>query len=575
MRVLWIRKAWSPVLFLAAAIAAAGHPLQAAAAEETTPAETPQVKNLLVVSIASYDHLMGDVDFLGGLAGKPDLSKMLDGMLNLFTQGQGLAGLDKSQPWGAVVRTDGGFGLQPLAFVAVKNLGDLLEVLTVFGVESEDQGDGVFQLQVEAEAGPQTLLVKEHNGWAFVAQTSEALQELPDEPLSLLEGLDSQYDVAVRLQVQNIPEMFRQLAVQQLQLGLQQGLSQLPDDDPEDAALRDKLAENQLKSVTRLIEDSDHITIGWLVDAEQRSTHIDFSLVALEGTATAQQANKLSEAKSEFSGFLTSDAAVVCSLCSRYPEEDAQQMGVMIDALRTRALQAMDQETALEGAARDAFKSAVNLVIDVLKETAEQGTMDGGMLLELVPDGLTFAAGAHLVDAGRLETALRQVVELAANEPGFPAIQWNTLAHAGIQFHTVTVPIPESEDEVRQILGDSVDVAVGFGKDRVYLAAGKDPVGTVKRVIDQSAAGADDEAAPLVFSVALGKIVQFAAAQVDNPKVNLVADAFAQAEGKDHARITARAVPNGVRYRLEVEDGVLKAIGTATSAAGATTTAEN
>ncbi len=63
-------------------------------------------KPVAVLSIASYDRIMADVAMFGELAGNPDLAKNLEGMLKLFTQGQGLAGLDQTRPWCVTVLTD-------------------------------------------------------------------------------------------------------------------------------------------------------------------------------------------------------------------------------------------------------------------------------------------------------------------------------------------------------------------------------------------------------------------------------------------------------------------------------------
>ena len=71
-------------------------------------ASAQEMKPLLVVSLSGYDELIKDVNFLGELAGKPGLQETFEETLNMVTQGQGLAGLDKTRPWGVVVQTGGG-----------------------------------------------------------------------------------------------------------------------------------------------------------------------------------------------------------------------------------------------------------------------------------------------------------------------------------------------------------------------------------------------------------------------------------------------------------------------------------
>ena len=70
-----------------------------------------------MLSIASYDRIMADIAMIGNLAGNPDLDKNLEGMLKLFTQGQGLNGLDQKRPWCITLTTDG-ISFQPLVYSA-------------------------------------------------------------------------------------------------------------------------------------------------------------------------------------------------------------------------------------------------------------------------------------------------------------------------------------------------------------------------------------------------------------------------------------------------------------------------
>jgi hypothetical protein len=58
------------------------------------------------------------------------------------------------------------------------------------------------------------------------------------------------------------------------------------------------------------------------------------------------------------------------------------------------------------------------------------------------------------------------------------------------------------------------------------------------------------------------------AAQAEDGRHKAAAQAVAdmlksEAQGRDHVRILGQVIPNGVRYRMEVEEGVLKAIGKA------------
>ena len=224
-------------LFAVAILAATAmhSPARALAAEDTS-------KPVAVLSIASYDRIMADVAMFGELAGNPDLAKNLEGMLKLFTQGQGLAGLDQTRPWCVTVLTDD-VSFQPLAYLPVDDVKKLLESLAGLIGEAEEAGDGVYALNVFG----QEIVVKEVNKWAIVAQTLEAVTAAPAEPATLLAGMDTSYDVAIRLYVQNIPEVYRSLAIDQLRMGVESGLGRMPDEDDKQYEARRAITEKQLE----------------------------------------------------------------------------------------------------------------------------------------------------------------------------------------------------------------------------------------------------------------------------------------------------------------------------------------
>ncbi len=259
-------------------------------------------KPILTVSLSGLKEIKSDLDFVGKLSGNPDLSKSLDGPLKAFTQGQGLAGLDESRPIGALVGFD---GVQPLvlAFVPVTDMKKLLSALS--GVIGEArQVDGVTQIQ----AGPMPLFLKEVDGWAFISQSAEGLAKTPKDPLKLLDGLDKKYDVAVRLGVQNIPEAFRQLAIDQIKLGVEGGLQQQPNESDAQYELRSKLTEKQMDALATMINELNDVTIGFSIDQQARVAGFDVSITAVAGSKTAKQFASSGSKASLFSGFVMPDA---------------------------------------------------------------------------------------------------------------------------------------------------------------------------------------------------------------------------------------------------------------------------
>jgi hypothetical protein len=131
--------------------------------------------------------------------------------------------------------------------------------------------------------------------------------------------------------------------------------------------------------------------------------------------------------------------------------------------------------------------------------------------------------------------------------------------------------VPEGEKGPRQLLGSQLDVAVGIASDAVYVGIGKDNIDAVSKAIDASAKDKGKSVPPFEVAVSLTPIMEVAASQAENSDqkevVQKVADFLKNdAQGRDHVRAVGTMLPNGIKYHLEAEEGVLKAIGTAAAA---------
>jgi hypothetical protein len=121
-------------------------------------------------------------------------------------------------------------------------------------------------------------------------------------------------------------------------------------------------------------------------------------------------------------------------------------------------------------------------------------------------------------------------------------------------------------------LGSEVNVAIGIGQDKIYLAVGRNNLSAVKQAIDASAAEPDKAVPPFELAVSLAPIMEMAAAQAEEGDQKAIAERVAEmlrneAQGRDHIRAVGQVIPNGLRYRFAAEEGVLRAIGAAATEA--------
>ena len=532
-----------------------------ATAKDDAPVQDTGLKPVAVVTIASYERLMTDIAFIGNLAGSPDLDKNLEGMIQLFTQGQGLNGLDKKRPLGVTLTTDG-TQFQPLVILPVNNLKTLLEALAGLVGEAQDAGNGVFELNVFN----QKLVVKEKNGWAFVAQTVEALDAAPKDPTQLFGGLEKSYDVAARLYVQNVPELYRNLLVDQLRVGVEAGLNRGEGESDEAFAARQKMVETQIEALSKTINDVDQLTLGVALDTTAKSAHVDLSVSVVPDSDSAKQISQVQNWTTDFAGFLVPEAAASLNLTAKIEKSQIEQLVGGLNALRDQTMKHLENNEKLpDESSQKLAKEMVTQVFEAIQATIESGKVDAGATLNLSDKSMALVVGAYVADPKKLEDALKKFAKLAEKEPNFPGIKFDATQYGGVRFHTTVIPVP-ADESIAKVLGDKLDVAVGIGAKSVYLAVGTDSQALCKKLIDTSKADAGKQVPPFQLNVSLAPIFQFAAAmqgEDEGAAVRAMAKDLAEAKGKDHVTLVVSPQPNAIRIRLTAEEGVLQLLGTA------------
>ncbi len=556
------------ILLAALAVASLLLPVSRLSAADDAPAKLQPV---VVVSLASYDELFHDLDFIGTVSDNPDLGKGLEGLIAMFTQWQGLAGLDKTKPLGAAVTTDGG-NFQILGFVPVKDVKKLYSALAGVIGEPDDAGDGVSRFNTTAVP----IYVKQQGGWAYIGQSPESLADVPEDPIKLMGGLTKDYDLGIRLYLQNIPEVFRQLAMDQLKAGVQAGLEKQQGDDEAQAEVTKKLVQHQIDEMMKAFNQIDQLTIGWAIDASGRRSLLDLSVTALADSDLAKQLTADAPAASKFSGFLHADSLLKLHLNGVVAPDDAQNAATVAESLKDQLGAEIDKSDDLDDdQEKTVVKGLVNDAIDLVVATLKKGVINGGARIS-GSGPFTAIVGGYFANGNKLEDLFKKAADLFEDEDDedAPKIKYDVAKAEGLRFHTVTMDWDSDDDDddtelVEAMFGDELKLTFGFGSESAFVALGPDGVNAIKQVVVNSSDAKQAGDYPMQLSVALAPALKFASEQKNaDPLLGLVADGLQQS-GKDHVLLTGRQITNGVLYRLEAEEGVLKLIGVAVKAAAA------
>jgi hypothetical protein len=515
-------------------------------------------KPVIVVSVSPYNELLKDIEYIGQLRNQPELAKTLEGLLGFFTQGQGLNGLDKTRPWGAAVLTDGAT-FPKAVFLPVTDIDKLLQALLAFVSEPKDAGNGVLEVQIKSNSMP--LFIKNQEGWAWIAQSADDLAALPKNPLELLGGLEKEYDVAVRANVQNVPEIYRQLAIDALTDGVEKNLQKQEDEDEAAFEQRKQFARGQLQNLVTVINELDQFTVGWSIDRTAKKTFFDFGMTAKEGTETAAQMARIKDFKTRLSGFFQPASMLSLSAASKYTEEEAAQAQQTLTSARATILKDIEQSDKIENEETKAqLVSIVSDGLDILTNMLKTGRSD--VAASIVGTGPYVIAGAaFLGDTGRVAPLLEKIAALLKSRDRLVSFDKQVAQSAGVSFSKITLKPREGEDgeKIAKLLGEgNIDIIVGTDKDTVYVAAGAGAMQQVQQAIQTSKAAGETPATPLNFTASTAAIAHMVSLVDDE---NLQASAMAamlKESGNDKIRMQYQPVTNGVIMRLEAEEGVIK-----------------
>lgn len=522
-----------------------------------------------VVSVASHDELMGDVAFAGRIAERPELATALSGVLSLVTGGKGLEGLDKGRPLAVVIQTDGqkvsGYGLVP-----VTDFRALLAVAEPLVRKVVDKGDGVFEIQTDQ--GRNLYIREKPRGWAVVADSADALAGVPDRPADALGKLSDKYDLAVTVFVQNVPQQQREQVVQMLRAGAERDLGQRPGETDAEYAVRKKLAERTIGALAAAVEEMDQVAVGVSLDHKAERFFVDVSATALPGTGCAKALARLADAKSAFAGLLLPDAAVTGNVAVALPPGDMKDLAEAVEVLKPRAMEEIGRRARSEDEAR-LQKEIVGNLLEATQKTIASGRSDGAMSLVLKPEAMTLVAGWYTADGPTVEKMLKQVAEAARREnPDLVSrvLKLDAGQVRGVNLHTVTLPLPPEmpdREKAARLVGETLEIVVGVGRESVYVSAGRDAVKTLREAIERSADAAA-KVAPMKLSVALRPLFSFAAevgSGRDRENAARMAEALEKMSGKDRLTLVAEPVERGVQLRFAAEADVLRLIGVAAS----------
>jgi hypothetical protein len=325
--------------------------------------------------------------------------------------------------------------------------------------------------------------------------------------------------------------------------------------------------DQMMERANSVADELDTLTLGFAIN-DKGKTYLDVEITAKTDTETAKTFALIKSMPSNFGGFRIPAATATFHAVRTVDKAQIEQATTAIEQMHARFAQEIGSQDLPEDQIT-AVKKLVDNLAPVITKTIKAGKSDVGAALWLDADTAAIVVGGVVVDGDKLENALRDAVDLAvAVQPDKePFFKLNAGEHAGVSLHTFTMPVPPSDgqDKIVNLIGKNIEVVVGTSSDTVYVAAGRGAMDKLKAVIDKLKANAGKEALPMRVSLAVTPLVRFLGEVADDDsvqfKVGMITGLLEKAGSDDHIIVTVAPIKNGVRGRLQVEEGIIKVLG--------------
>jgi hypothetical protein len=202
--------------------------------------------------------------------------------------------------------------------------------------------------------------------------------------------------------------------------------------------------------------------------------------------------------------------------------------------------------------------------LEVLEKTIDTKKSDLGMSVLVDSKKMTFVGGCAIAEGNKLDSALKQLIaEVKKNDEAAGSVKFGDETVDGIHVYSLTMPTPD--EQVRPFFGDKIELAVGVANDKVVAAGGRDAIKTLKSAIANLKKTGVKEVPPFQLTLAAASLAKFTGEVAEDPQTKstavMLGSLLEKAGKQGHITVTAQSVPQGIRMRLELEEGLLKAIG--------------
>lgn len=537
----------APLSVLVPASALAQEKLQQQGGTDALNATEPVV----VVTLGSVNKLMQDVNYITSAIGQAQIGGMFTMMAGTFT-----AGIDTTQPIAVIVPLVDG-APQPIALVPTADVKAVLKRLEAQTGPADELDDGTLVIAV----GASTVFIRQTGNWAVLAPKRDLLALAPADPAALFKGMGNDFDIAVRLKMQQVPADARGMLTAQIRQGFEQAMAQQGDRDTEAAR---KMAEGTMQQLEQFINETDELRFGINIDQESKQVVMDGSFTAVPGSKLAAMYGGQRAIPSQFASVIRTEAAAFYHAATSISPEAVEQTRQSVSTSLTAVRNALANEDNLSPAQQAEISQLIDRVADLAIDSIAEGRADVGALLLADQNDFRFVFGAFVADGNEAAQLIKDLAEKVENEPDAPRFKFDQSNYKGVTMHLIEADVPQREDEARRVFGETLRVHIGTGEKTVYASVGKDSEALMKELIDSGKTDNGEQNRPVgQLRFTLLPILQFAQSIESNDALAAMIDALSRSSDLGELTVVQKSIANGQASRITLSEGLLQAIGAA------------
>lgn len=515
---------------------------------------------VVVVSITKLDRLMGDLSYMAGVLGQEQVAGMAQGAIMGFT-----SGIDRSRPIGIMGKLVDG-APAAIVFLPSSDIKRFLRVLEAQTGPADELDDGTLVIAL----GASLIYIRQQGDWAYAAQSPEMLEGLPEDPLPWLAGMDTAYDIGVRLNIQALPEDQREMVVSQIREGFESAMQAQPSDQAEQILQAGTQSIEQLEMV---INETDVLQFGLAIEPANKQFKIEFAMTGAAGTELAEVYDGTKSIPSKFASVVQPTLAAYFHGASSLSPKGVEQNKASIAQVTDTFSSSLESIDGLSETDREELERFFDRLIEIGEDTLSEGKSDVGGMISLEDNQLNAVAGIFVSDGEKVANLAKDLAKKVENAGAGSELRFTFDAsnYQGVVLHYVEVDIPAGQEQPRQIFGDTLRLTIGTGSDAVYLALGKQSESLLKGFIDSAKS---DEVGNRPISqgqIRLLPILEFAQSLYGtDPGLAPIADALApvidalsRSPEVDRVRFVTDAIPQGSSTAIMIDEGIFRASGVA------------